>query len=93
MENLESITQDCNVQSRNLNKFCLKQNMIYNQIPLDQKWILPILHEILKVKDDHFVDNEIATITRAAVVHLNFRAGSTFPVPVIESDFRLNLLL
>ena len=35
--------------------------------------------------------------TRAAVLHLNFRAGSTFPVPVCtrstRSDFRLNLLL
>ena len=44
--------------------------------------ILPFLRELLEIEDDHFVDNEIATITRAAVVHLNFRAGSTFPVPV-----------
>ena len=41
--------------------------MIYNQIPLDQEWMLPILHELLKVKDDIFVlnylvDNEIATM-------------------------------
>ena len=27
-KNLESIAQDCNVQSRNLNKLCVKQNMI-----------------------------------------------------------------
>ena len=47
---LESIAQDCNVQSRNLNKFCVKQIMIYNHIPLDQEWKLPILHELLKVK-------------------------------------------
>ena len=26
-KNLESIAQDCNVQSRNLNKFCVKQNI------------------------------------------------------------------
>jgi len=63
-KNLESIAQDCNVQSRNLNKFCLKQNMIYNHISLDQEWKLPILHELLKVKEDNFVlnnfdDNEI----------------------------------
>ena len=37
-KNLESIAQDCNVQSRNLNKFCVKQNMIYNHISLDQEW-------------------------------------------------------
>ena len=43
--------------------------------------ILPFLRELLEIEDDHFVDNEIATITRAAVVHLNFRAGSTFPFP------------
>ena len=39
-KNLESIAQDCNLQSRNLNKFCVKQNMIYNPldfIPLDQE--------------------------------------------------------
>jgi len=41
--------------------------MIYNQIPLDQEWKLPILHEFLKVHDDYFVlnnfvDNEIATM-------------------------------
>ena len=36
-KNFESIAQDCNVQSRNLNKFCVKQNMIYNRIPLDQE--------------------------------------------------------
>ena len=39
--------------------------MICNQIPLDQEWKLPILHELLKVKEDNFVinnfvDNEIA---------------------------------
>jgi len=39
--------------------------MIYNQIPLDQEWKLPILHELLKVKEENFVlnnfdDNEIA---------------------------------
>ena len=34
-KNLESIAQDCNVHSRNLSKFCVKQNMIYNHIPLD----------------------------------------------------------
>ena len=56
-KNLESIAQDCNVQSRNLNKFCVKQNMIYNHIPLDQEWKLPILHELLKVKEDNFVLN------------------------------------
>jgi len=66
-KNLESFAQDCNVQSRNLNKFCVKQNMIYNHIPLDQEWKLSILHELLKVKEDNFVlnnfdDNEIATI-------------------------------
>ena len=44
-KNLESIAQDCNVQSRNLNKFCVKQNIIFNHIPLDQEWKLPILHE------------------------------------------------
>ena len=41
------IAQDCNEQSRNLNKFYVKQNMIYNHIPLDQDWKLPILHELL----------------------------------------------
>jgi len=61
------IATDCNVQSRNLNKFCVKQNMMYNHIPLDQERKLPILHELLKVKEDNFVlnnfdDNEIATI-------------------------------
>ena len=45
----------------------MKQNMIYNQIPLDQELKLLILHELLKVKDDNFVlnnffDNEIATM-------------------------------
>jgi len=50
-----------------MNKFCVKQNMIYNHIPLDQEWKLPILHELLKVKEDNFVlnnfdDNEIATM-------------------------------
>ena len=34
-KNLESIAQECNIQSRNLNKFCVNQNMIYNHIPLD----------------------------------------------------------
>ena len=66
-KNLESIAQDCNVQSRNLNKFCVKQHMIYNHIPLDQEWKLPILRELLKVKEDNFVlnnfvDTEIATM-------------------------------
>jgi len=55
------------LQSRNRNKFLVKQNMIYNQIPLDQEWKLPILYELLKVKDDNFVlnnfdDKEIATM-------------------------------
>ena len=64
---LESIAQDCIVQSRNLNKFCVEQNMIYNHIPLDQEWKLPILHKLLKVKDANFIlnyfdDNEIATM-------------------------------
>ena len=45
----------------------MKQNMIYNRIPFDQEWKLPILHELLKVKEDNFVlnnfdDNEIATM-------------------------------
>ena len=40
--------------------------MIYDQIPVDQEWKLPILHELLKVKEDNFIlntfdDNEIAT--------------------------------
>ena len=40
--------------------------MIYNQIPSDQEWTLPIYHELLKAEDDNFVlnnsaDNEIAT--------------------------------
>ena len=66
-KNLESIAQDCNIQSRNLNKFCVKQNMIYNHISSDQEWQSPILHELLKVKKDNFVpnnfdDNEIATM-------------------------------
>ena len=66
-KNLESIAQDYNVQSRNLNKFCVNQNMKYNHIPLDQEWKLPILHDLLKVKEDNFVlnnfdDNEIATM-------------------------------
>ena len=45
----------------------MKQNMIYNYIPLDQEWKLPMLHELLKVKDANFIlnyfdDNEIATM-------------------------------
>ena len=48
-KNLESIALDCNAQSRNLNKFCVKQNMIYNHTPLDQEWKLPVLHDLLKV--------------------------------------------
>jgi len=41
--------------------------MIYNHIPLDQEWKLPILYELFKVKDNNFVlnnfvDNEIATM-------------------------------
>ena len=43
-KNLESIAEDCNVHSRNLNKFCVKQNMIYNHISLDQEWKLPNAH-------------------------------------------------
>ena len=43
----------------------MKQNMIYNHIPLDQEWKLPNLHELLKVEDNfvlnNFDDNEIAT--------------------------------
>ena len=44
----------------------MKQNMIYNYIPLDQEWKLTILHELLKLKEDNFVlnnfdDYEIAT--------------------------------
>ena len=40
--------------------------MIYDQIPVDQEWKLPILHELLKVEEDNFIlntfdDNEIAT--------------------------------
>ena len=35
----------------------MKQNMIYNHIPLDQEWKLLILHELLKVKEDNFVLN------------------------------------
>ena len=54
-KNLESIAQDSNVQSRNLNKFCVKQNMTYNQIHLDQERKLTILHELLQFKDDYFV--------------------------------------
>ena len=43
--------------------------MIYNHIPLDQEWKLPILRELLKVKEDNFVlnnfdDNEIATMIK-----------------------------
>ena len=41
--------------------------MIYDQIPVDQEWKLPILHDLLKVEEDNFVlntfdDNEIATM-------------------------------
>jgi len=64
-KNLYSIAQDCNVQSRNLNKFCVKQNKIYNHIPLDQEWKLPILHELLKEDNivlNNFDDNEIITM-------------------------------
>ena len=50
-----NLLQDCNVQSRNLNKFCVKQNMTYNHIPLDQERKLTILHELLQFKDDYFV--------------------------------------
>ena len=56
-KNLESIAQNCNVQSRNLSKFCVKQNMTYIHIPLDQEWKLSILHELLKAKEDNFVLN------------------------------------
>ena len=68
-KNLESIAQDCNVQSRNLNKFCVKQNMIYNHIPLDQEWKLPILHELLKVKEDNFVLNNFVDIEIATMIN------------------------
>ena len=61
-KNLEPIAQDCNVQSRNCNKFCVKLNMLYNHIPLGKEWKLSILHELLKVKDDNFVDIEIFTM-------------------------------
>ena len=64
-KNIESIAQDCNVEFRNLNKFCVKQNMIYNHIPLDQEWKLPILHKLLKVKEDNFVLNNFDDIMRS----------------------------
>ena len=68
-KNLESIAQDCNVQSRNLNKFCVKQNMIYKKILLDQEWKLPILHELLKIKDDSFVLNNFLDIEIAIMIN------------------------
>ena len=63
------IAQDCNEQSRNLNKFRVKQNMIYNHIPLDQDWKLPILHELLKVKEDNFVLNNFVDIEIATMIN------------------------
>ena len=72
MYNLEPIVQDCNVQSRNLHKFCVKQNMIYNYITLGQEWILPILHELLKVKDDNFVLNNLVVMGRHLKLILKF---------------------
>ena len=50
---------------------------------------------------NQFAVNPCIVYPRAAAVHLNFRAGSIFPVPIglagatrlMRSDFRLNLLL
>ena len=53
----------------NLNKFCVKQNMIYNHIPLDQEWKLHILHELLKVKEDNFVLNNFVDIEIATIIN------------------------
>ena len=36
--------------------------MIYNHIPLDQEWKLPILHELLKDKEDNFILNNFVDI-------------------------------
>ena len=47
----------------------MKQNMIYNHIPLDQEWKLPILHELLKVKEDNFVLNNFVDIEIATMIN------------------------
>ena len=64
-------------QSRNLNKFCVKLNMIYNHIPFDQEWKLPILQDLHKVKEDNFVlnnfdDNEITTMIHFYIPTRNY---------------------
>ena len=43
--------------------------MINNQIPSDQEWKLPILHELLKVKDDNFVLNNIVENEKATMIN------------------------
>ena len=50
----------------------MKQNIIYNHIPLDQEWKLPILRDLLKVKEDNFNDNEIATMINFYVPTRNY---------------------
>ena len=55
----------------------MKQNMIYNHIPLDQDWKLPILHELLNVKEDNFVlnnfvDIEITTMFRLETIFIYY---------------------
>ena len=47
----------------------MKQNMIYNQTPLDQEWKLPILHELLKVKHDNFILNNFVDIKISTIIN------------------------
>ena len=47
----------------------MKQNMTYNQIPSDQEWILPILCELLKVKNDNFVINNFVDIKIETIIN------------------------
>ena len=52
--NLYKISKACNVQVADLNPSEVKQCMPYMKIPLEEKWRVPVITDLLLVKNDEF---------------------------------------
>ena len=66
--NLRNIARDCHVTSVNeLTHAVVKSNMKYHDVPENEEWRVPLLHNLLSVRSkdwilDDFDDQELETI-------------------------------
>ena len=69
--NLHKISKACNVKIADLDPMNVKGSMKYMKIPKEEKWRLPIINDLLLVKNEEFVlpnldQNEIEEILNHA---------------------------